>query len=35
MKATKEFIIKEGVLLRGLGGLESQERSNIDGVANF
>ncbi|MBI45209.1 MAG: Zn-dependent protease [Candidatus Marinimicrobia bacterium] len=35
LKATKEFIIKDGVLLRGLGGLESQERSNIDGVANF
>jgi len=35
MKATKEFIIKNGLLLRGLGGLESQERSNIDGVANF
>jgi len=35
MKAKKEFIIKNGVLLRGLGGLESQERSNIDGVANF
>ena len=35
MEAKKEFIIKNGVLLRGLGGLESQERSNIDGVANF
>ena len=35
LKATKEFIIKDGVLLRGLGGLESQERSNIKGVANF
>ena len=34
-KASKEFIIKDGVLLRGLGGLESQERSKIDGVANF
>jgi len=33
-KATKEYIIKEGKLLRGLGGLESQERSSIDGVAN-
>ena len=33
-KATKEYIIKEGRLLRGLGGLESQERSNVDGVAN-
>jgi len=35
LKATKEYIIKDGVLLRGLGGLESQKRSNIDGVANF
>ena len=35
MEAKKEFIIKDGVLLRGLGGLESQERSNIEGVANF
>tara|TARA_Y100000817_G_scaffold87346_1_gene67910 strand:+ start:3642 stop:5072 length:1431 start_codon:yes stop_codon:yes gene_type:complete len=33
-KASKEFIIKDGVLLRGLGGLESQERSKLDGVAN-
>ena len=33
-KATKEYIIKNGKLLRGLGGLESQERSNIQGVAN-
>ena len=33
-KATKEYIIKEGKLLRGLGGLESQERSNVAGVAN-
>ena len=35
MKAKKEFVIKNGVLLRGLGGLESQERSNVEGVANF
>ena len=35
LKATKEYIIKDGILLRGLGGLESQKRSNIDGVANF
>ena len=33
-KATKEFIIKEGVLQRGLGGLESQERAEVKGVAN-
>ena len=33
-KASKEFIIKEGVLQRGLGGLESQDRANVKGVAN-
>ena len=33
-KAIKEFIIKEGILQRGLGGLESQERAKIKGVAN-
>ncbi len=33
-KATKEFVIKNGILKRGLGGLESQERSKIKGVAN-
>ena len=33
-KASKEFIIKEGVLQRGLGGLESQERASVKGVAN-
>ncbi len=34
-KATKEFLIKEGKLVRGLGGLESQARSGLPGVANF
>ena len=34
-KASKEHIIKDGVLLRGLGALESQERSDIPAVANF
>ena len=33
VKASKEFIIKEGKLLRGLGSLESQERSRLKGVA--
>ncbi|HWU43664.1 MAG TPA: metallopeptidase TldD-related protein, partial [Bdellovibrio sp.] len=33
-KATKEFLIKDGLLLRGLGGLESQARLNLPGVAN-
>ena len=35
MKAEKEFIIKDGLLIRGLGGKESQMRSGIPGVANF
>ncbi len=32
-KATKEFLIKEGKLLRGLGSLESEKRSGVEGVA--
>jgi len=35
LKANKEFLIKDGLLIRGLGGKESQIRSGIDGVANF
>jgi len=35
LKAEKEFIIKDGILLRGLGGKESQQRSGVPGVANF
>jgi len=35
LKATKEYLIKDGVLLRGLGGQESQIRSGLEGVANF
>ncbi|MGB6294947.1 MAG: TldD/PmbA family protein [Rivularia sp. (in: cyanobacteria)] len=31
--ATREYVIKEGVLQRGLGSLESQARSGVDGVA--
>jgi predicted Zn-dependent protease len=31
--ATKEYLIKEGVLQRGLGSLESQERAGLPGVA--
>jgi predicted Zn-dependent protease len=31
--ATREFMIKEGVLLRGLGSLESQARLGVPGVA--
>ncbi|MGZ3782092.1 MAG: TldD/PmbA family protein [Pseudobdellovibrionaceae bacterium] len=34
-QATKEFLIKDGILLRGLGGLESQARLNLPGVANI
>lgn len=32
--ASREYLIKEGKLLRGLGGLESQARSSVAGVAN-
>jgi predicted Zn-dependent protease len=32
--ATKEYLIKDGKLLRGLGSAESQARSQIAGVAN-
>ncbi len=35
MKAEKQFIIEKGLLLRGLGGMESQKRSGVPGVANF
>ncbi|MBW4615033.1 MAG: TldD/PmbA family protein [Desmonostoc vinosum HA7617-LM4] len=31
--ATKEYLIKEGLLQRGLGSLESQTRSGVPGVA--
>jgi predicted Zn-dependent protease len=33
--ATREYLIKEGLLLRGLGSLESQARLGLPGVANF
>ncbi len=33
-KATKEYLIRNGVLVAGLGSLESQSRSKIPGVAN-
>ncbi len=35
MPAKKEHLIKDGLLVRALGGLESQERSPVAGVANF
>ena len=35
LKAKKHYLIKDGTLVRGLGGMESQIRSGIPGVANF
>ena len=35
LKAEREYIIKNGKLLRGLGARESQIRSGVPGVANF
>ena len=35
LKAEKEYLIKDGLLVRGLGGKESQVRSGLEGVANF
>ena len=35
LKAEKHYLIKDGILLRGLGGKESQIRSGVPGVANF
>lgn len=34
-KAERLYLIEKGVLKRGLGGLESQHRSKLPGVANF
>lgn len=34
-RASKELLIENGVLKRGLGSLESQARSGLPGVANF
>ncbi len=34
VSATKEYLIKDGKLLRGLGSLESQTRSGLKGVAS-
>jgi len=33
--ATRQYLIKDGVLLRGLGGIDSQKRSNIPGVSSM
>jgi len=35
LEAKKEYLIKNGLLLRPLGGTESQLRSGLPGVANF
>lgn len=35
MRSEKKYLIKDGLLLQGLGGLESQARSEIPAVANF
>jgi predicted Zn-dependent protease len=34
MPARREFLIKDGILVRGLGGLTSQVRADLPGVAN-
>lgn len=33
--ATREYLIKDGLLLKGLGSLESQSRMQVPGVSNF
>lgn len=33
-QAEREYLIKDGILLRGIGGLESQYRSGLSGVAS-
>ena len=35
VEAKKEFLIRDGLLVRALGGIESQLRSGIPGVANL
>jgi predicted Zn-dependent protease len=35
LAAKREYLIKDGILLRGLGSLESQVRTQVPGVANF
>ncbi len=35
MPAQREYLIQDGLLLRGLGSLESQARAEVPGVANF
>ncbi|MBA3813300.1 MAG: TldD/PmbA family protein [Alphaproteobacteria bacterium] len=33
--ATREYLIKDGLLLRGIGGIDSQKRGNIPGVSSM
>jgi predicted Zn-dependent protease len=33
VRATKEYLIKEGTLVAGIGGIESQKRSGLNGVS--
>tara|TARA_B100000945_G_scaffold84043_2_gene65057 strand:- start:541 stop:1983 length:1443 start_codon:yes stop_codon:yes gene_type:complete len=35
LEAKRKYLIKEGLLVRGLGGKESQIRSGLKGVANY
>lgn len=34
LAATRQYLIKDGVLLRGLGGIDSQKRAGVPGVAS-
>jgi predicted Zn-dependent protease len=34
-KATREFLIQDGILKRGIGGVESQARANVKGVSSM
>jgi len=34
VEAVKQYLVKDGLLLRGIGGIESQQRSNLPGVAS-
>lgn len=34
LAATPQYLIKDGVLLRGIGGIDSQKRSGVPGVAS-
>ena len=33
--ATRQYLIKDGVLLRGIGGIDSQKRANLPGVSSM